>query len=539
MTAKRGREAGLDDGEGEGERPDADGTLSKRPHIENTDGPTPDGAGASSEPRTGSGREEGQAATAGDAGGDDEDDERIMLPVSTSRAVVKQGKECPYLDTISRQNLDYDFERCCSVSLSHVNVYGCLVCGKYFQGRGLSTQAYTHSLETGHHMFIKLDSGRVYCLPDNYEVHDRSLDDIRYMLNPTFKHEEVLRLDTDVTWARALDGSEYMPGLVGLNNMRMNDYANVVVHILSRVVPVRNFFLEPENYKRCRSLLVQRTGELLRKVWNTRNFKGQVSPHEFMQAVMTTSKKRFVIERQGDPVEFYLWLLNTLHFDLTDGKPKKQSVITQCFQGELEVTTEAGTGKGKAEKATEDVVERIPFLMLALDLPPAPLFKDVLEKNIIPQVPIFSVMRKFDGDTVTDDIRAGRRRMRVTRLPRCLTLHFKRFTKNNFFLEKNPTLVNFPVRNLELRDIVPLPEAAGGNTKYDLICNVVHEGKADGGTYRLHVHRKAEDTWCEVQDLRVTEILPQMVALSESYFQVYELKSAAAPARPVRAAPPK
>eukprot|EP00955_Chlamydomonas_euryale_P087056 364266-Chlamydomonas_euryale.AAC.2 len=43
----------------------------------------------------------------------------------------------------------------------------------------------------------------------------------------------------DVTWARALDGSEYMPGLVGLNNMRMNDYANVVVHILSRVVPVR------------------------------------------------------------------------------------------------------------------------------------------------------------------------------------------------------------------------------------------------------------------------------------------------------------
>eukprot|EP00955_Chlamydomonas_euryale_P087060 364266-Chlamydomonas_euryale.AAC.6 len=120
MTAKRGREAGLDDGEGEGERPDADGTLSKRPHIENTDGPTPDGAGASSEPRTGSGREEGQAATAGDAGGDDEDDERIMLPVSTSRAVVKQGKECPYLDTISRQDSQYSAsERMCGCVLPH------------------------------------------------------------------------------------------------------------------------------------------------------------------------------------------------------------------------------------------------------------------------------------------------------------------------------------------------------------------------------------------------------------------------------------
>ena len=32
-------------------------------------------------------------------------------------------------------------------------------------------------------------------------------------------------------WARALDGTEYMPGLVGLNNMKANDYANVVVQV--------------------------------------------------------------------------------------------------------------------------------------------------------------------------------------------------------------------------------------------------------------------------------------------------------------------
>ncbi len=63
-----------------------------------------------------------------------------------------------------------------------------------------------------------------------------------------------------------------------------------------------------------------------------------------------------------------------------------------------------------------------------------------------PQVPIFHVLRKFDGEAVTDDIRAGRRRFRITRLPRYLPLHFRRFTKNNFFVEKNPTLVNFPVK---------------------------------------------------------------------------------------------
>lgn len=39
-----------------------------------------------------------------------------------------------------------------------------------------------------------------------------------------------------------------------------------------------------------------------------------------------------------------------------------------------------------SSRAHQDVVERIPFLMLALQLPPAPLFKDALEKIVIPQV---------------------------------------------------------------------------------------------------------------------------------------------------------
>lgn len=46
---------------------------------------------------------------------------------------ILNGRECPYLDTINRQVLDFDFEKCCSVSLSPDNVYVCLVCGKYFQ----------------------------------------------------------------------------------------------------------------------------------------------------------------------------------------------------------------------------------------------------------------------------------------------------------------------------------------------------------------------------------------------------------------------
>jgi len=46
-----------------------------------------------------------------------------------------------------------------------MNVYCCLVCGKYFRGRGKSTEAHTHSVEAFHHVFMNLHNAKIYCLP--------------------------------------------------------------------------------------------------------------------------------------------------------------------------------------------------------------------------------------------------------------------------------------------------------------------------------------------------------------------------------------
>ncbi|KAL3820797.1 hypothetical protein ACJIZ3_006702 [Penstemon smallii] len=473
-------------------------------------------------------------------GEDDEEDEDNQSGKGKHNRTVEVRRDCPYLDTVNRQVLDFDFEKFCSVSLSNLNVYACLVCGKYFQGRGQKSHAYTHSLEAGHHVYINLRTEKVYCLPDGYEVVDPSLDDIRHVLYPRFTREQVEQLDRNRQWSRALDGSDYLPGMVGLNNIKDTDFVNVTIQSLMRVTPLRNFFLIPENYHHNKSQLVQRFGELTRKIWHARNFKGQVSPHEFLQAVMKASKKRFRIGAQSDPVEFMSWLLNTLHGDLKSSK-KGRSIIYQCFQGELEVMKEIH-GRPIAEKKTNgDILDdggteednlnmersKMPFLMLGLDLPPPPLFKDIMEKNIIPQVPLFNILKKFDGESVTEVVRprTARMRYRVTKLPQYLILHMRRFTKNNFFVEKNPTLVNFPVKNLELKDYIPLPAPNKNEklrSKYDLIANIVHDGKPGEGSYRVFVQRKSEELWYEMQDLHVSETLPQMVALSETYMQIYE-----------------
>eukprot|EP00271_Cylindrocystis_brebissonii_P013304 TRINITY_DN33042_c0_g1_i1.p1 TRINITY_DN33042_c0_g1~~TRINITY_DN33042_c0_g1_i1.p1 ORF type:complete len:562 (-),score=128.76 TRINITY_DN33042_c0_g1_i1:329-2014(-) len=515
-----------------------------------------------------------------DAPSDVEESEYAGAHGKRPRGFVDVRRECPYLDTVNRQVLDFDFEKFCSVSLSNLNVYGCLVCGKYFQGRAPTSHAFTHSLEAEHHVFINLHTEKVYCLPEGYEINDPSLDDIRSVLNPRFTKAQVELMDKRQQWARALDGADYLPGMVGLNNIKATDYVNVIIQALMRVSPLRDFFLIPENYRECKSVLVQRFGELTRKIWHPRNFKGQVSPHEFLQAVMMASRKRFQILVQSDPVEFASWLLNQLHTDLVAGQPKKKrrgaastSIIHQCFQGELEVVKEvqaargseggADDGNGAEEQkqskrrrldglgADDDEgegvdlqqgrrggggvrreVSRMPFLMLGLDLPPPPLFKDIMEKNIIPQVPLFNVMKKFDGEQVTEVVRPtpARLRYRITRLPRYLVLHMKRFTKNNFFVEKNPTLVNFPVKNVELKDYIPLEAQQDGQrvrSKYDLIATLVHDGKPGEGLHRVFVQRKSEEAWYEMQDLHVAETLPQMVALSEAYMQIYEQHSEA------------
>ncbi|XP_037450790.1 U4/U6.U5 tri-snRNP-associated protein 2-like [Triticum dicoccoides] len=128
--------------------------------------------------------------------------------------------------------------------------------------------------------------------------------------------DKVKILDKNKQWSRALDGSNYLPGMVGLNNLKETDFVNVTIQSLMRITPLRNFFLIPENYQHSKSPLVHQYGELTWKIWHARNFKGQVSPHEFLQAVMKASEKKFQIGVQSDPVEFMSWLLNTLHAKL-------------------------------------------------------------------------------------------------------------------------------------------------------------------------------------------------------------------------------
>lgn len=72
---------------------------------------------------------------------------------------------------------------------------------------------------------------------------------------------------------------------------------------------------------------------------------------------------------------------------------------------------------------------------------------------MIAEIELSKVLSKFDGKTFTDDVMSSTRRLySIARLPKFLILHIKRFRKNEWFTEKNPTIVRFPIMNLDMRD---------------------------------------------------------------------------------------
>ena len=476
---------------------------------------------------------------------DDEDD--VDQPAGASRNNAPDARYSDlYLDTISRKNMDFDFEKLCSVTLSNINVYACLVCGKYFAGRGPKTPAYFHALEVGHHVYINMETKKVYVLPEGYEVKSKSLDDIKFVVDPRFTVEEVKALDRRKEASWDLMDRKYIPGFVGLNNIKANDYLNVVMQALSHVPPLRNYFMLEDLSSRPQ--LAVRFGTLVRKIWNPKAFKNHVSPHELLQEVSLRSGKKFMLTEQADPVEFLSWFLNHLHLSLGGSKTKpRSSLVQRVFQGMLRVESQTITARADAGDRLrfEDTAiksQSTPFMILTLDLPPAPLFQDDTEKNIIPQVPLTTVLQKYNGLSAQERMNTRLRYRLLHPLPPYLIMHIKRFQPNKFLgSQRNPTIVTFNPRSLDMSPYVepdPKLHPSAEPIIYDLVANITYEGvkvrddsvegEAERKVWKVQIREGWEGEkgvghqWWEMQDLFVERVNADLLSTKESYVMVWE-----------------
>ena len=479
-----------------------------------------------------------------------------------------------YLDTINRSMLDFDFEKLCSVTLSNINVYACLVCGKYFQGRGPKSHAYFHALEVDHHVYINMETKKVYVLPEGYEVKNKSLEDIKYVVDPRYSEQDVRALDKVPREASDLANKRYRPGFVGMNNIKANDYLNVVVQALSHVAPIRNFFLLHQ-FSQTSPQLPVRFSTIVRKIWNSKAFRNHVSPHELLQEIALRSSKKFSLTQQSDPVEFLSWFLNNLHLTLGGSKTKPlSSVVQRAFQGKLRLESQAITAKSdisgdrlRFEDSSNITSNTTPFLILTLDLPATPLFRDAIdERNIIPHVPLTSLLQKYNGMQASER-QAHRVRHRLLHpLPPFLMFHIKRFSTNKFVSERNPTIVTFPSPiGLDMSPFVepnPSIHPPGEPIYYEMVANIILDtmsvgtgggedsnaadaaNKAVGGdgekvAWKVQLRDKAIANsqrsdlpeWLEIQDLYVDRAEAETLFTREGYLMIWERRKGKAGAK--------
>jgi len=259
-------------------------------------------------------------------------------------------------------------------------------------------------------------------------VEDPTLEDIRAVLNPRFDKNQVEELDQKVVKFRTLTGKIRYQGVLGMSNLQATDYINVILQALVRIKPLRNFFLlhRMERQDAIEYPLIASFGEFMRKFWNPRPFKSQISPHELIQNIVKRSKRKFQILQQGNPVEFLAWLLHALQEDLKHQDPSSSSLIGNTFQGQLEIETFEATEKTMIRKDSK----KSPFLYLSLQLPPMPLFKDSLERSMIPQVSLHSLLSRFVQEELHHNVQTGYfHKYRLHRLPYGLILVMKRFVK--------------------------------------------------------------------------------------------------------------
>lgn len=431
---------------------------------------------------------------------DDDDSSPPLQPRNKKIKISLDSTDYPdstikniYLETINRKILDFDFEKICCVTLSPNNVYCCLTCGKYFQGRSINTPCFAHSINENHHIFISFNNLKVYCLPENYEIRI-PLDDIKFQINPSYRSSDVKSLQTGkLAKGTNLNGSEYTQGVIGLNKIKENDYSNVILQALIHSPKIRDYFLLFDHTEEPNELL-KRFSIITKKFYSLKLFKNHISPHEILQCIDVMSNKKFRIGTKGSPNDFLLWFVNTLNNGCR--------IFSKCFQGKLEITTKVN---GK-----DDLVKEQRFWELNLKLPSV----SILKNDKPTQISIHKLLAPYSNKEEVIITEAQTNLYKIVKFPEYLILNFNRFMDFNLNMtlslkERNKTIVEFPLE-LEFND---------GEIKYKLISNVVHYELNNQSNWKIQMN--LDKKWYEINNLEISEKEKEFLFLNETCLQIW------------------
>ncbi|XP_021062193.1 ubiquitin carboxyl-terminal hydrolase 2 isoform X1 [Mus pahari] len=341
--------------------------------------------------------------------------------------------------------------------------------------------------------------------------------------------------------------SKSAQGLAGLRNLGNTCFMNSILQCLSNTRELRDYCLQ-RLYMRdlghtsgAHTALMEEFAKLIQTIW-TSSPNDVVSPSEFKTQIQRYAP-RFMGYNQQDAQEFLRFLLDGLHNEVNRvaARPKaspetldhlpdeekgrqmwrkylerEDSRIGDLFVGQLKSSLTC-TDCGYCSTVFD------PFWDLSLPI----------AKRGYPEVTLMDCMRLFTKEDILDGdekptccrCRARKRcikKFSVQRFPKVLVLHLKRFSESRIRTSKLTTFVNFPLRDLDLR------EFASENTNhavYNLYAVSNHSGTTMGGHYTAYCRSPVTGEWHTFNDSSVTPMSSSQVRTSDAYLLFYELAS--------------
>uniref|UniRef100_A0A674MA06 Ubiquitin carboxyl-terminal hydrolase n=1 Tax=Takifugu rubripes TaxID=31033 RepID=A0A674MA06_TAKRU len=115
-------------------------------------------------------------------------------------------------------------------------------------------------------------------------------------------------------------------------------------------------------------------------------------------------------------------------------------------------------------------------------------------------------------------------------LPRILVVHLKRFSYNRCWRDKLDTVVDFPIRDLNMSEFVCDPKASP--YIYDLIAVSNHYGGMGGGHYTAYGKNKADGKWYYFDDSSVSSASEDQIVTKAAYVLFYQRRDEESPSKP-------
>ncbi|XP_072282021.1 ubiquitin carboxyl-terminal hydrolase 2 isoform X1 [Pyxicephalus adspersus] len=349
---------------------------------------------------------------------------------------------------------------------------------------------------------------------------------------------------TEGTSRKDTEPQKHVQGLVGLRNLGNTCFMNSILQCLSNTKDLRDYCLHNTykrdlNSKNCNTAIMEEFARLLQAMW-TGSVNEVVSPMEFKSQIQRYAP-RFMGYNQQDAQEFLRFLLDGLHNEVNrvTVKPKPN---TQ----DLDHLADAEKGRQMWKRYLEREDSRIVELFVGqlkssltcsecgycstvfdpfwdLSLPIAK--KSVSEVSLMECIRLFTKEDVLDGDEKPTCCRCKVRRkcikkFTIQKFPKILVLHLKRFSEGRIRSGKLSTYVNFPLRDLDLREF-----SAEHSTQatYNLCAVSNHSGTTMGGHYTAYCKNPNNGEWYTFNDSRVTAMSSSQVRSSDAYVLFYEL----------------